>query len=96
MAEIDDLLEQLRAESERPDGVDAERIAARALASLDGAPSPSSVAKSRRRQVMAACLGAALLIGEGAGLLGATAAAAESSPLSPDYALGPAALFRGG
>jgi hypothetical protein len=94
MPEIDDLLARWREDAARAEG-DAEGVVERAMTALEGAPSPRAMAQNLRRQVAGACLGAAVLIGGGGGLA-MGAAPVEDSPLSPDYALSPAALFDGG
>lgn len=91
MPRIDDLFARMTDDV----AVDADALVARAMAKIEGAPSPRAAAQAERRQIAVACLSAAILVGGGGGLA-VGAQRLDESPLSPTYALSPAALLKDG
>jgi hypothetical protein len=93
MTKIDEMLASLGEGASSV--VDADGVVSLAMARIDGAPSPHAMAQAARRQIAGVCLGAAILVGGGGGLV-VGAGRLDDSPLSPKYALSPASLFQGG
>ncbi len=93
MSRIDDLLEALANHAPQPGEV--EDVVSRAEAALAREPSPAARALRGRTTLAASCAAVAVAIGIGAGNLydEPAFAVADTSPLTPSYALSANALL---